>query len=331
MVSGARGFGLLLAGARGLGVVLLAATTVALAFPAAASAAGTTEWLFTGKVKTNDGFKLSLRALPNSRHHPTTVDAFLHRRSGSGVGSVFQDSDYTFTRGLTLFGSKKLGSAHISGTFAGKRGSINMRFTATGAATKVPVQKGCFGTPGEKRKGTLRGSFDLKADKLGSVKLGSVRATLERPPHITACAGPRGVQASGDAGRQRHYLNTGPPHRGESNGVGVDVVKPGGTAPVTEEIDTFNQRHGFSVYYDYGVYAPRTDYTFAANLSAATLKGYDGIKGTANYMGSPGVSNPGGVRRSKGTLNGNLSVDMAAIGTVEPFASGPLRAFQYAS
>jgi hypothetical protein len=316
-----------LLGARGRAV--LVAMVVALAFPAAASAAGTTEWLFTGKVKKNEGFELSLRALPNSRHHPTTVDAFLHRRSGSGVGSVFQDSDYTFHSGLTLFGSKKLASAHIVGTFAGKRGSINMRFTATGAATTVPVQKGCVGTPGKKRKGALTGSFVLKADKLGTVNLGSVRATLVRPPHITACAGPRGVQESRDAGRQRHYLYNSPPHRGEANGFRVLAFKPAGTAPTREEIDMFNQRNGFSAYYKYAVYAPRTNYTFSRNLSSATLNGYAGIKGTANYSGtSAGKS---GIRSSKGMLNGNLSVDMAAIGTVEPFASGPLRAFQEAN
>jgi hypothetical protein len=320
-------------GAITLGVrvrAVLAATVVALAFPAAASAAGTTEWLFTGKVKKNDGFMLSLRALPNSRHHPTTVDVFLHRRSGSGVGSVFQDSDYTLTRDLALNGSKKLGSAHIFGTFAGKRGSINMRFTAKRAATNVPVQKGCVGTPGKKRKGTLRGSFVLNADKLGTVKLGSVRATLVRPPHITACAGPIAVEASGDAGRQRHFLYNSPPHRGETNGFRVLAFKPPRKAPVTEEIDTFSRRNGFSAYYKYAVYAPRTDYTFSTNLSSATLKGYAGMKGTANYMGTPAVGTAG-VRRSNGTLNGNLSVDMAAIGTVDPFASGPLRAFQQAS
>ncbi len=330
MVSRARWFGLLLVGARSLGVVLLAATTVALAFPAAASAAGTTEFLFTGKVKKNDGFKLSLRALPNSRHHPTTVEAFLDKRSGSGVGSVFQDSDYTLTRDLRLNGSKNLGSAHIFGRFADMRGFINMRFTATGAATKVPVQKGCFGTPGEKRTGMLRGSFDLNADKLGTVRLGSVSATLERPPHITACARPTVVRASVDAGRQRHFLYNSPPHRGEANGFRVLAFKPPGTAPVTEEIDTFDRRTGFSAYYKYAVYVPRTDYTFSSDLSSATLNGDAGIKGTANYTGTPAAGSAA-VQRSKGTLNGNLSVDMAAIGTVEPFASGPLRAFQAAS
>lgn len=308
----------------------LVATAVALAFPAAASAAGTTEYLFTGNVKTNDGFILSLVALPNSRHHPTTVQAFLHRRSGTGVGSVFQGSDYTFHSGLTLSGSKKLSSAHISGTFADKRGSIKMNFTATGAARKVPVQKGCVGTPGEKRTGTLRGSFDLKADKLGAVKLGSVRATLERPPHLKLCAGPRGVQGSGAASPQRHYLYTSPPHRGEANGVRVIAFKPRGTAPVREEIDTFSRRDGFSVYYSYAVNAPRTDYTLSSNLSSATLKGYEAIKGSANYTGTPVVGNAG-VRTSKGTLNGNLSVDMAAIGTVDPFANGSLHASQAAS
>lgn len=315
-----------------LSAAVLAATAVALAVPAAASAAGTTEWLFTGKVKKNDGFMLSLRALPSSRQHPTTVDAFLHRRSGSGVGSVFQDSDYTFHSGLMLWGSEKLGSAHISGTFADKRGSINMYFTAMGAATKVPVQKGCRGTPGEKRKGTLRGSFDLKVGKLGTVKLASIRATLVRPPKVNLCFGPaEGVRESGGAGRQRPplaALYTSPQHRAGPNGVHVEAIKPRGTAPVIEDIQAFDSGHGFSMYDAYAVYAPRTDYTFTSNLSSATLKGYFGIKGTANYTGAPGVGSPGGVRISKGTLNGNLSVNMAAIGTFEPFASGALRAFQ---
>jgi hypothetical protein len=324
MSTAARTFVLLLTGARMLAVLVV--TAVAFAFPAAASAAGTTEWLFTGKVKEHDGFKLSLRALPNSRHHPTTVDAVLHKGSGRGVGTVLQNSDYTFTSGLTLRGSRKLGSAHISGRFADKRGSIDLSFTATGPATKVPVQKGCVGTPGEKRKGMLRGSFVLKADRLGSVKLGSVHATLVRPPKITACFGPaRGVQDSRDAGRQRHFLYTSPPHRGEANGVRVAAFKPRGTAPVAEEIDTFSRRPGFSVYHKYAVYAPRSDYTFSRDLSSATLDGYAGIKGTATYTGTSGVGS------SNGTLNGNLSVNMAAIGTVEPFASGPLRAFQQAN
>jgi hypothetical protein len=163
-----------------------------------------------------------------------------------------------------------------------------MGFTATGAATKVPVQKGCFRTPGEKHKGMLRGSFDLNADKLGTVNLGSVRATLERPPHVTACARPTVVPASVGAGRQRHFLYNSPPHRGEANGFRVLAFKPPGTAPVTVEIDTFDRRTGFSAYYKYAAYVRRTDYTFSSDLSSATLNGDEGNKGNRKLHGHAG-------------------------------------------
>lgn len=311
----------------------LAAAAVALAFPAAASAAGTAEGLSTAKVKTNDGFKLSFSVGPNSRHGPVTLEALLQKRSGRGVGSVLQDADYTFDSALTFTEGKKLRSAHASGTFADKHGFIKMTFTATGAATKVPVQKDCRGTPGEKRNGTLRGSFDLKAGKLGTMKLASIRATLLRRPKVKLCYGrARDVRESGGWGRRRDLpvfaLYTTPHHRGGPNGVHVEAIKPRGTAPVTEDIEAFDSGHGFSLGYEYAVDAPRADYTFSSNLSSATLKGYGGIKGTAKYTGTPDVRNPGGVRISKGTLSGNLSVDMAAIGNFEPFASGPVRAFQ---
>lgn len=67
--------------------------------------------------------------------------------------------------------------------------------------------------------------------------------------------------------------------------------------------------------------------TFTRNLSSATLNDSGGIAGSANYTGTPGVPSPSGGRISKGTLSGNLSVDMATTGTFKPFASGQLRAF----
>lgn len=310
----------------------LAAAAVVLAFPVAAAAAGTAEGLSTAKVAKKDGFKLSFRVGPNSSHGPVTLEALLHKQTGRGLGSVLQNSNYIFDSELTFRGSKKLGSAHASGTLADKRGFINMTFTATGAATKVPVQKGCRGTPGEKRKGTLKGSFDLKAGELGTVKLASVRATLLRLPKVKLCYGrARGDRESSRAGRQRPplaALYTNPHHREGPNGVHVEATKPRGTGLVTEDIEAFDSGHGFSLAYEYAVEAPRTDYTFTSNLSSATLGGYGGIKGTANYTGTQGVPNPGGVRISKGTLSGNLSVDMAAIGTFKPLESGSLRAFQ---
>jgi hypothetical protein len=165
-----------------------------LAIPAGALADGSgSEYIQTVKVKKNAGFKLSVLA---SKGNPTacggpcpsSVGAFLVKHSGSGVGSTTQTNDYGLSSGITFMGSKNLSSAKVSGTFAKRRGSIRMTFHATKAATAVPVPKGCTGTPGKQRKGVLKGSFKLKADKLGTETLKSIRATFVKPPKITSCS-----------------------------------------------------------------------------------------------------------------------------------------------
>lgn len=251
----------------------------------------------TGAVSTNEGFKLHLYVNQSNEGYgnpnETSFNAILRRKRVH----VTQTDEYSFSD-VKLTGTSNLSSAQLKGTFEDGRGSINMKFRATGSESKAA---GCEGPSGKKRRGVLSGSLTLKADKLGTVRLKSVKATLSTAVNL---CGPRAVKG---------YLLEGY----SSNGADyVTASKPKPTGPIREEITVSKQTSTYGFTYTYSVAnEPTSDYTVASKLSKATVKGASGIKGTATYKGKKSSS------YSLGKLTGDLSVNMAALGVVKPFAS----------
>lgn len=300
--------------------VTLGALAMGLGFPGSALAQ---ETLSTGKVSTRSGFHLALFATRGgSGGGSSPLSAFLTKRTLYGGSSVAGASDevdrYDFNRGIAFTGSSNLGSAHLKGVLLKGRGSIDMIFHATGRATTVPVPKHCTGNPGEKRPGELKGSFELKADRLGTVKVKVVAATLKILPTIFECSGGGGHSSHG----------TSLTANGSKNGHALYVYasKPLSRGLVSEGISVAQVGNGDSFQFSHSltILAPRSAYTFSGNLARGRLRGIGSLRGTATYRGSPA-----GKGTSEGTLRGDLEAIFAAIGRVRPFAHGAVSAQQF--
>lgn len=201
--------------------------------------------------------------------------------------------------------SKATSAATVQGTFANGRGSINMTFHATGP---VIHPKGCDGSGQRGRRGVLRGTYVLHADRLGKVTQKSFRATLwshYNPPTNPPCSHPAYELSS----------------RGEV----VDVTTARATGRVSEAISVSKGREAkWSIAYSYLVMGlPGSDYKVGFRLSSAKVTGAGGISGTAVYSGDKAAHS------SFGKLSGNLEATMAAIGRLRPFAKHSLHASQY--
>jgi hypothetical protein len=278
--------------------IVLGAGFVGLAFPAGAMAA--TEHIVTSTVTKTQGFKLRLTLQQGGPtgyggRFPNETTADLNRTQGHAT----QSNEYTFKTGMKFKGSANLGYGHMQGTFAQGRGSINMTFHATGSTFTVHVPKGCQGVGGKARRGNLTGTFKMKADNLGTITVKSIGATLSTASY-TCGKSPHGYTVFTSGGK-----------------IYMQAYKPTSTGPVQEEISVTGNTHGFAFFHTYSVVnEPSSDYSFATNLSTATVTGAGGISGSVSYTGSAEK-----FRKSRGHLSGDLAVTMATIGKVTPFAT----------
>jgi hypothetical protein len=236
----------------------------------------------------------------------------LDKRTGESTESV----SFRFTAGVAFAGSSDLSSAQVTGNLLDDRGSINLAFSPNGAPSAVPVPKGCTGTPGSLRRGTLTGSLILNADRLGTVTLTAADATLATPPGISECSGARSHRSQGTA-------IEGEASRG-GEGAYVFAFKPSRSGSAREGVTLFRAGDGFSFSWSFSALVPRSDYTFTSDLAGGTLTGVRGFHGTARYVGSPAH---GGA--SHGRIAGNLWADFASLGAVRPFARLHLHADQF--
>lgn len=279
-------------------LLVVGVAVLGLALPAGALAK--TEHIDTAGVMKAKGFKLSLNVLQGALtgyggRNPNSVAGILKKKSGHAT----QVYNYAFNKGIKFKGSKNLGSATVKGTFAKGLGKIDMKFHATGKATRARVPKGCTGSPGKKRRGVFRGTYKLHANKLGTITVRSFRATLSSA--VVSC----------NRSTHGYVLETFP-----SNKPYVQVSKASATGPVTESIEVSKGPGAWSFTYTYSVSRePSSDYKVGSKLSTAKVIGAGGIKGTATYSGSKS-------KNSFGKLKGTLRVTMAAIGPVSPFGSG---------
>lgn len=297
----------------------LFAAALGLAAPATSAAQPAQEILSTAQVVKNLGFKLSMSAI-STRSAGTSsawLSIYLNRRSGSGAGSSAEHVAFHFFSGVGFASSSNLHSARISGKLLRGRGSISMVFRATTSPEVVPVPRGCTGIAGERRRGRLKGLLDLKADRLGAVRLATIAASLRIPPSIDECHG----DGASHAAHGTVLVSSD-----EKAGRGFDLYasKPYRTGLVSEAVTMFHVGKGFAFSWTCDALAPRSDYRFTPDLAAGTMKGAGDLHGSATYQGS---AKRGGA--SQGGLDGGLSATFSSIGTVEPLARGSLMADQF--
>jgi hypothetical protein len=132
-------------------LIAAAAATALLAAPAGASAAGKT--VVAGPLKAK-GYDITLTATDNG-----ASDSFGVTASKTAGGST-QMHSWSFGSGVAV--SVKGGKATIKGSL-GRYGAINAT-VKTGRSGKGVVPKGCTGTPGSTRAGTLTGKTKLALD-----------------------------------------------------------------------------------------------------------------------------------------------------------------------
>lgn len=215
------------------------------------------------------------------------------------TGNATENDNYAFSGGIKFTVSKSpLQSATMTGKFAKGRGKMHLTFHATGKPSPAKVPKGCSGQAGTKRTGTLKGSFTLHADNLGTITQKSFKATIS-----TAS-----------------YQCNKPTHGHDVQTVGfkpawIDVFK-NATGSVSEEFEVALGGTKWTIDHTYTVSKlPSSDYSFnSKTLNKATVHGGGGISGTATYT-SPGHSS----RHTTGTMSGSLAVTYASIGKITAF------------
>jgi hypothetical protein len=290
--------------------LVLGSVVVGLAFPAASMAA--TDTVSTTPIhKGSQGFmlRLTIQQGPPTGYggrYPNAVTATLVKKSDSGHAT--ETDTYTFSgqqKHLKFTtGSKALQYVKITGKATNGDGSINMAFHATGKPVHFKVPNGCFSdtgaSGGTKRSGTLSGSYTLHANKLGTIKQKSFKATISniswtcsRPTH----------------GYEVQTL-TGNPY--------VDVFR-GAKGKVTETIDDSGRVGGpvaWSFEHSFIVRGlPSSDYKLSTtHLNTATVKGAGGITGTATYSSTKSSSH-----KTTGTMKGSLAAPFVSIGKLNAF------------
>jgi hypothetical protein len=119
----------------------------ALAVPTTAQAAGT---VVGGPVKVRD---YSMSLIGTDAGSKDTLTVIFQRSSGKSG----QTHSYTFAKGVKVTGTS------ISGSL-GRFGSINLRLRDARSIKRKKLPKGCTGSAGKAKAGTLRGKFRLVAD-----------------------------------------------------------------------------------------------------------------------------------------------------------------------
>jgi hypothetical protein len=278
------------------GRLVLGTLMVGLAFPAS-SAATAPDQIITKAIRNGGlGFKLTLSIYEGSRKIPNRINAILFRHTPKGT----ENDNYLFSGGAGhplrfITGTRPLDFARITGRFADREGSIDLTFHATGPARHVTVPRGCTGHGGERRPGTLSGSFRLRADNLGTVRQESFQASIS--------------SASFVCNERAHGYEL------QTSGVtpaGVDVFKER-TGLVSERFDVLGGGNGWQVDHSYTVSGlPPYDYTFnRSKLNRGHVFGGGGISGAATYS-----SRQSNAQHTIGWLRGSLAVRFASIGRV---------------
>lgn len=289
---------------------------VGLSFPAgvlatqhASSKGSVTQHIVTSTILKNDHFKFNFTVQQGDLtgyggRYPNQLIANLNKTSGSAT----QKNQYTFDKKGEVniktdanFVSEKVSANLPSGD------KLKMTWSPKGSIYTAKVPKGCKGSGGKARKGTLKGTFKLKAGgKIGTVKVSSIPATLS-DANYTCSSSSKGV-----------LLNQPPTAK-----VGAYAV--GGSSKAMVSIFSDSQGSGYVFDHTYTVNGPKSDFTYSfSGKGSATLTGSNGISGTAKFTGTNSVTK----NLKDGTMSGtSFSVTMAAVGKVTPFKK-PVKGYQ---
>lgn len=294
----------------GFAVVL----TLALGAPAVSHAAALQ--LSTRKpIKVNKHFKLSLFSNQGSAEPGFPAQASFDASFVHGKETAF----YDFFRGIKFSAKKDMSSAHVKGSFAKHRGSVKMTFKATGKKHKIPVPKGCTGTPGSSRNGILKGKFRLRADRLGTVRVKRTKATLEQPPETGEC------NPGGGGGADQHGTSVGGTHSSKTQSISWSALKPRSGGHTDESVDVSKtDNKSFSFEYLLDARGPRSKYKSSSNLKRATVKGVGKFSGTARYKATHTISPDSTV----GKTGGDFAAHFTVLGKVKLFKKGKLEGGQ---
>lgn len=282
-----------------------------LVFPAASMAA--TDQIKTTPIhKGSKGFELTLffkEGMPTGYggRFQNSVAAILFKHDKNATENDNYAFSATHSHPLKFKpANKSLQSAKITGTFANGGGSINMTFHGTGKTSKVKVPKRCTGHAGERRSGTLSGSFTLHADHLGTITQKSFKATISTASFSQCTKSSRGYKVQ-TIGYKPAYIS----------------VLKSSTNKVSEEFEVSSNGGGWVFDHTYTVSGlPSSDYSLnTKRLNSGTVKGAGGISGTAKYS-SKGSSS----RQTTGKMTGSLAVTFASIGKVVAFPTKSGRA-----
>ncbi len=257
-----------------------------------------TQHIITNTVTKNDHFKVNFTVQQGAPtgyggRYANSVIANVNKTSGAST----QKNQYTFTKNVHIKTDKSFAAETVTATFAKSEGKLNMKWSPKGSTFTAHVPKGCSGTGGTARRGTLKGTFTLKAGgKIKTITIKSIPATLSNA-NYSCSASSKGVQLQA------------PP---------TAKIGAYATAGTKAQVSIFSDSHGsgYSFTHTYTVDGPSSNFTYSfSGKGSATLTGSNGMSGTATFKGTRSVTKS----LKDGTMSGTLSVSMASIGKVTPF------------
>jgi hypothetical protein len=276
-------------------MLLAIAGATCLLAPATASAAGSS--IVTNPVKVRD-YRLQLIV---SDAASDSAQVVFTRTSGKAL----QMHTYAFTQGVSA-NSKKV-TADL-----GRYGQIKMKLSKLGKAKKGIVPKGCKGSAGTSRTGTLSGTFKLVADTsyFKTVSLKKLKVTVAKGGSLDCSNAGDGGSGDGD-GTTGLSLNV---MKADGAGAGLQsftALKAGGTVSqqaLVMEDDTATAPASVM----HMISAPATDAAFSAagDLSTASVTGVSPFLSGSGQFTSDGAY--GGI--AAGTLGGTLVAKFDSIG-----------------
>lgn len=288
---------------------------VGLSFPAGvlatqhARSSSVTQRIVTNTILKNDHFKLNFTVQQGAPtgyggRYNNALIVNLNKTSGSAT----QKNQYTFDKkgAVQIKTDKNFAKETVKATFPNNDGKLNMTWSPKGSIYTAKVPKGCQGKGGKARKGTLKGTFKLKAGgKIGTVTVSSIPATLSDATY-TCSSSSKGVQL------------IQPP----TAKVGAYAVS--GSSKSAVSIFSDSQGSGYVFDHSYTVNGPKSNFTYSfTGKGSATLTGSNGMSGTAKFKGTNHVDK----NLDDGTMSGNLSVTMASVGKVTAFKK-PAKGYQ---
>ena len=268
-----------------------------------------TQHIVTNTILKNDHFKLNFTVQQGQPtgyggRYPNYVVVNLNKTSGSST----QKNQYTFTKKVHIKTDKSFSSETVKAKFPNGDGKLSMTWHPKGSTFTAHVPKGCKGSAGMARRGTLKGTFKLKAGgKIGTVKVTSIPATLSNALY-TCSPSSKGTQL------------VQPP----TAKVGAYATAGSTTSQVS--IFSDSRGSGYSFTHTYTVNGPKSNFTatYSGTTAKATLTGSNGMSGTANFTSTSKVTKTLYDGKMTGTT---FSVTMASIGKVTPFPK-PAKGYQ---